>query len=924
MTAVLATLILRFAAQDTIDGLVHRLADDDPEIRDEASRRLMERGLDDLPRLEETLRRAEDPEARARLARILPNIRKLKYAALIEELSKDGEMERAVAKALAQPNAEEALRPMKNSGGTKVDRVVAALLDVFRDDEEVFRAVLREHRLSIPIEYAPRVLPCLSDADGLLCANAIASLEYFRRWSGAKTPVDWNDVAGKVTAIARDGDPLRRLAALSALPVLGDDRSIDAILTGLAAERVGDIQVALKVLREFLVSRPAMADRARAAEPLLAAPSEDVRRLACEALAVAPRPDVDVELVRRALASERPRALWGALELAGALGDASFADAVAALVPEKNLGAKAVETLFRLSVPRAGDSLAACLRHHPGVTEAMIDDLNREFPPETLDPIRERLAAVVEQGDAKTRTAALRIAGRVDAWFDAEAVAEAGVDGDKDIRQDVFARIGRLASPKGVEVIRRGLTDAEPDVRNEAIEAVGRLKVAAFRDDLLSLLDGDPSARGLTIRALTQLRDRTVLPRLIPYFREHGSEVADAVESMATEEDVPTILDMARKMKEPAQTSAAISVAAKLLGEKAVDFLKPLVEDRRLRAAALVELANRGAVDFAPQASLYLDDADAGVVKAAASLVGQSRFTDAIPRLLKLFEHADVGWAAARALARMPKERVALEIAPYLQSKETALRERAAWLLNELDADPLADRLADVLADASSDVAQHAIAMVVRRRLGQHLDAIEVLSRRPESRVRVKALAALAELDWSGRRASLLGRMRKGEQEVAPLFVARRDEEALALLLDRIREDGDAGWEALILLNGYRMPEPFTAASRSVRGISHESGLSARQRARRLTREVGIEFLVDVPRRLTRISFEDYFDGGRSRITSIRSGGYGGTGDHTLIEKISAAFGTSYVPIFEERAVRIVTREAAVQFWTQWAAERRR
>lgn len=932
MLPVAFSLCLLLTAQDSLERLLRQLEDDDISAREEATWKLMNRPLADLPILEKARDKAKNAELHQRLQRAVIGVRRRRHDELIRNLSdaKEDDYAKAV-QALDRLDPPGVLRHLRSHGGDKVDQIMAALLDIFREDEEVFRTFLRDHYYSIPREFAPRLVPYLSSADPILCENALLGLLHLRKYKGPLRGVNWRDVASRVTAVAGTDGHSVRLAAIEALAVVGDDRSLE-VLNRSARDPMEKIQrVSLETLLTLFNRYPARKEEARRLELLLGSNSPDVRRLTYELLAVFPEPEGDTPRVRRALKEEPPKARWGALELAAALKDPSFADQIAGLISEKD-GAKAVEALFRLSPSHVAERLLDCYGRHEDITSAWIIHLELHGDPNTAEPFRRGLADVVANAPKTARETALRTADQLEIRFDAETVAAVSSSEDEWTRRTAFESVSSALTQRGIEVLRAGLKDPEVYVREEAIQAVGRAKATALREDLLHLLEKDPRNRGDAIEALGSLGDRSVLPTLFPYLlRGEGGEALGAIEKLARPEDASRLMESARRISDRNRRHRAVGLAADLLGSRAIETLRPLIGDRRLRSAVLNALAAREAVECAPDAARHLDDSDPSVVGAAAALIGQARHEAAIPDLLNLLKDGDVRSSAKSALARMPREKVVPKIVGYIESPDYGLRRAAVEILYEIDADELADRTGAVLHDESFSIALYGVRTVKRRKLKEHLDRVEILSRCPRDWLRREALETLAELDWERRRVSLLDRLRRRDvgalTEIAPLFTARNDEAALSLLLGLSGEDGETGYEAMVALNGYRKPEATKLARAPTHsGIGTIIGRSLRQKAARLSERTGCAIRVELPPApAPRASFERAF-AGRSR-----SGGGGGrygfrrsSGRYSLLQKMKVGLGTKVVPIVDDDVVRLLPREKAVDFWKTWAEQRRR
>jgi HEAT repeat protein len=734
-----------------------------------------------------------------------------------------------------------------------------------------------------------------------------------------------NELAGAA------GHPARAMA-LSALPDLGDDRSLGVLLAA-SFEKDEEVAVeALPGLRRLLEGRPGLRGQARAVEPLVDSPSETVARLAYEVLALSPKPEADAERVRRALATAPPKIRWGALELAAALGEAAPVARIAELLREPD-GMKAAEVLFRIAPRTAAAELSRIFEHCPILAEDWIRYLAEEDP-EAAEAFRPGLEAAVRGAPEERLDDLLRAAADLEADFDAEVLARAAAAKDWTDRDDAFRRIGSARTPAGLEVLRAGLRDPERWVRATAAKAAGRARAAACRDELLALLKSDAHVREDAIEALGRLGDRSVLAGLLPHLADPkvGKAVVEAFRALGRAEDAERLLDVARDAEDVGVRSLAVDVAAGLLGDGALERLRSLVEVRRLRAGALEEPAERGDAVAAASAARHLADSDPRVVRAAAKLLGEARQAAAVPALVGLLAEKDVRGAAVTALGRMPRGDVGPALAALLKSRDAGLREAAATALDAADAEELVGEVGELLGDDAPRLAAIGVRVVRRRPLRDRLDEVERLSRRPDPALKRAALATLAELDWAGRRDRFLERLKAREDgfatSLAPLFAARGDAEALRILVSFVDEGSDVGYDVMTVLNGFRNPAAYArSVARVHSGIGTVPGRKPAEKARALARELGIPLRLEpAPAAFPRASFEAAF--GTERHSAVRAGGGGGrfwrqSGSYGALEKIREGMGKDLVPVVEDDAIRLLPREKALEFWKAWAAEKR-
>jgi hypothetical protein len=206
------------------------------------------------------------------------------------------------------------------------------------------------------------------------------------------------------------------------------------------------------------------------------------------------------------------------------------------------------------------------------------------------------------------------------------------------------------------------------------------------------------------------------------------------------------------------------------------------------------------------------------------------------------------------------------------------------------------------------------------------LDQVEKLSRRAEAWVAGAALEAVAELDWAGRREGLLERIRDDQEahvdSISMLFVKRNDFAPVGELVSRAAKGNDKAYDALVLLNAFRKPEPYARAARgTMNHYSYDTTDSPHQAARNLASESGIPVVVEIaPPPFPKASFESAFGEAVERDGSSGGMSGGGSGGRWSFFDVAANyFRKDLVPIVEDDVVKIVSREQALKFWSSWA-----
>ena len=212
----------------------------------------------------------------------------------------------------------------------------------------------------------------------------------------------------------------------------------------------------------------------------------------------------------------------------------------------------------------------------------------------------------------------------------------------------------------------------------------------------------------------------------------------------------------------------------------------------------------------------------------------------------------------------------------------------------------------------------------------QHLDKVESWSRSPSNTVAVTALETLAELDWPRIRDTLLTRLETDEEAVvktiAQIFAARNDPAPVKTLIRLAEREGKTGYDALVVLNAFRMPTTYRSVSeKRNQSYGYTSSPSNRRRTHEINKRADIPVVLDIPPPPgPRILFEKTFGKPHFYYRSGSGGGSasGGGGNVSLLYVIRVKFrGEDIVPILEVNRIRLVTLQYALAFWTKWGAE---
>jgi len=101
------------------------------------------------------------------------------------------------------------------------------------------------------------------------------------------------------------------------------------------------------------------------------------------------------------------------------------------------------------------------------------------------------LSKALGDGDARVKLAALRSAGRINAFKDVPAVTRLAADSDVLVRRSAAELIGMLRAPEGFDSLAALAKDVDPNVRNAACHSLGALHDPRARTVLEDLAAND-------------------------------------------------------------------------------------------------------------------------------------------------------------------------------------------------------------------------------------------------------------------------------------------------------------------------------------------------------------------------------------------------------------------------------------------------
>lgn len=359
-------------------------------------------------------------------------------------------------------------------------------------------------------------------------------------------------------------------------------------------------------------------------------------------------------------------------------------DANAAIAGLRRVGFPALPALLRL------------IHAHPEAVEAAAG-FGVEAVPFLIGMLR-------RGGDHHARGAAEAL-GRIGAPAAGDLADLVAGDGPRrNLAARALALIGRAAADDASDALVRGLADPDEDVRRECISAVGRVAAPArAAAELLRLWDGaDPEVRGLLAEALGNAgpASRAAVPGLL--------------ESCGGDDDLGAAARTALVRITGSEAEAVAYWLSRVAAPEASD------RSAALAAAALVATRTPSDRKVAAAAGAALDDADAGVRRAALRALQRLDLPAHLwPAVRRMAADPDEGnrqlalFLASRGLGSSPQAREVF-FAAFAHPDKDVRADAANWLAPDIHERKLTDVLLRLIADPEPEVAVPAICRLAR------------------------------------------------------------------------------------------------------------------------------------------------------------------------------------------------------------------
>jgi HEAT repeat protein len=264
--------------------------------------------------------------------------------------------------------------------------------------------------------------------------------------------------------------------------------------------------------------------------------------------------------------------------------------------PSPRIRRQASVGLARLGDPTAVDALLHQLADHPDLVEdETIDALGQLAGPEAVGPITKLL----QDPRSLVRRAAVRALGRIGDPTAVPHLIEIAQTGDPDIRRAALRSLWNLGAGNVEEIFAQSLLDPAPSVRIAAAEGVSEM--------------GLKNARPQAIDSLNTYHD------------EASSEVAYALGTIGSDEDIPLILQTATECVSMITRRRCLLGVAKLLGVEASAYRLLLLDgmSRDTTLMAMVRPLSRKSKRIAVAFEKYSAGDEAGAIAAVAHALKQ-------------------------------------------------------------------------------------------------------------------------------------------------------------------------------------------------------------------------------------------------------------------------------------------------------------
>jgi serine/threonine-protein kinase len=415
--------------------------------------------------------------------------------------------------------------------------------------------------------------------------------------------------------------------------------------------------------------------------------------------------------------------------------------------PASPLAQKALEKLIALGSDAIDPLVDALATSEKKETTAYVEVLSRLIDSKTLPVLLKTMSEA--NGRAMSGIAwALSSSKNYPAHALLDALTKPGMP-----KQALLDVITAQKSRYTVRELLNAAYTQEPSERNGLFKIIGEIADESSVDDLLARIEGkDPVARLNIINVLGRFNLPRVQQAVQKQLRDNSkfirSAALTALVKMDGQFDMPLLVGMLRDPEIEVQNKA-VDVVVKVNHPETVRYLVDVLKDENeyARRAAVEVLNVVGTSKSVKYLLEVIADSDWWVRTRAADALGKiggPRVVDAVLALIK-DENQDIRRAAIEILNQTKDERAVAQLIEATRDQDWWVSERAVDALAEIGSTKALPRFIDMLQGEPKSLPTviRAIGKIGDQR---SLESLLPMLTRPESEIKVEAIAALAKL----------------------------------------------------------------------------------------------------------------------------------------------------------------------------------
>jgi HEAT repeat protein len=522
------------------------------------------------------------------------------------------------------------------------------------------------------------------------------------------------------------------------------------------------------------------------------------------------------------------------------------------------------------------------------------------------------IQCLFENAEADVRRAAIRAAGRIGDPAAVPGLVERLADENEWVAQTAAQSLAGLRAREAAPDVLALLQHPSPRTRCAALQALRWIGLTDFLPKIRERLgDEDQRVRAGAIWALLEMRSMDSASSLVPLLRDPDPHIrgtaAEALGRLEAKESVPGLLALLSDSQGDVAGHAA-GALARLSAREAIPALRKMLPERSgsswSRDSVLQALAALGACEIVPELRELLRNpgAESGAALALSALDAR----EAIPDLLaRLKENASPNLEMIfTALHRMrPAEGIA-DLRALLKHRSSRIQGYAARLLAEVRAAEAVPDLLELLQDRDPEVrCWGAVALGAAGGAAQ-VPRLSKLLKDADPQVRRCVLGALDRLDAQPEMPEILACLQDPHRKVrvaaAEWLCHRGRREGAAIVFEQA--------PVFHALNALRNPEAWDRLKRLQRPVQMEG--SPKQIVSQLAALAGMHF--EGP-----AANSDPEEWPRPEPYRFKNP----DGHKNVLETLEEVLDGCFVPygfILNDRTLRLVSSDAAMEFWEAW------